>query len=180
MSRKIETLTISAIERERNSVNGNPRYRVSFAGTGTGDDYQPGPVALTSSDAGCAYEIGNPGYRVGDTVRVEFTKAGRIACLWAAEPESRDLTEQDKAVSYQLEAKVYVAQRFTLWPDCPEDLEAEDATTIGVYSSQEAAEQAMAEDGAELWAELDGEDEDEKPSFMAEYRWAVDAQSVLS
>jgi hypothetical protein len=64
--------TIHRIDRLNNSVNGNPRFRLMFADASE---------AITSSDAAINYEIGNPGYRVGSTVALTFTKAGRIAYM---------------------------------------------------------------------------------------------------
>lgn len=64
--------TISRIERLNSSVNGNPRFRFHFTDATS---------AITSSDAAIGYEIGNPGYREGCTVAVEFTRAGRIAYM---------------------------------------------------------------------------------------------------
>ncbi len=67
-----------AIERLRNSTNGNPRYSLFI------DDQSGGCGEFTtSSDISSAYEIGNPGYRVGDWVHVAFTRAGRISLIVA-------------------------------------------------------------------------------------------------
>ena len=89
---KTETKTIASYHRLNNSVNGNPRYEIFW---------EDGAVSQTSSDAACAFEIGNPGFCEGDTVHVEFTRAGRVAYL--RRPERDELTEQDKVVLYQLE-----------------------------------------------------------------------------
>lgn len=67
-------LTIASIESINNSVNGNPRYKIRF------DEGEYG-TCITSSDIADAYDIGNPGYDVGDPVAVTFTKAGRIATI---------------------------------------------------------------------------------------------------
>lgn len=67
--------TLTRIERLKSSVNGNPRFRLGF------DD---ATSAITSSDYGFCYEIGNEGMREGDSVRVSTTAAGRICDLWAA------------------------------------------------------------------------------------------------
>lgn len=69
MMTAMTTRTISWFERLNSSVNGNPRYRVHF---------DNGSSAITMSDAGFCYAVGNPGLRDGDTVEVEFTRAGRI------------------------------------------------------------------------------------------------------
>jgi hypothetical protein len=61
--------TISRIERLKNSVNGNPRFRIGF------DD---GSTAHSQSDASFGYAVGNPGMREGDAVTVEFSRAGKI------------------------------------------------------------------------------------------------------
>lgn len=60
---------IIASERLINTINGNPRYRVTFA---------DGSVHTSQSDSGWVYAFGNPGYRIGDVVEIELTKAGRI------------------------------------------------------------------------------------------------------
>lgn len=60
---------IESIERLNLSVNGNPRFRFTFS---------DGEVADSMSDAGFCYAVGNPGMRVGDTVGIEYTRAGRI------------------------------------------------------------------------------------------------------
>ena len=61
---------IESYTRLNNSVNGNPRYRITFA---------DGLTAQTASDHSFAYGVGNPDMREGSTVRVEFTRAGRIS-----------------------------------------------------------------------------------------------------
>lgn len=67
------TATIIALERLRLSVNGNPRFRVTF---------DNGTVAQTETDASIGYSIENPEYR-DVPLRVFTTKAGRI---WNLEP----------------------------------------------------------------------------------------------
>lgn len=70
-------LVIESLERRNNSVNGNPRWRVTFTS---------GLVADTMSDAMVSYELNNPEFR--DTpLEVSFTRAGNIAY---AKPESRN------------------------------------------------------------------------------------------
>jgi hypothetical protein len=69
-ARTVEIKRIDFLTRLNCSVNGNPRYRVAFT---------DGSVAITSSDASCAYGIANPEMR-GD-LRVTFTRAGRIEML---------------------------------------------------------------------------------------------------
>lgn len=64
---------ITSIERLRCTSYGNPRFRIGLDG-------QP---ATTTSNASFCYEIENPGYRVGSHVRVQFTRAGRIANMEA-------------------------------------------------------------------------------------------------
>lgn len=230
-----EQRTIKSIERLNSSTNGNPRYRLEWVN---------GSQAMTSSDASCAYEVGNPGYREGDTVEVTFTRAGRIATMTAIDP--RALTHDDRVAIYQLEkvdqsgdvqdmfeeqiyavasgmdlevdddeaspgfmqlkladdrwatlsfsatvfdsrgdleARVFIATQYLTLPDCPIELEAEDAVVIGVFASEEAAQQATAEDAAERLAEFeaDGEGIDQAIEYLdAEYRWAVTEQAVLS
>jgi hypothetical protein len=60
--------TIERFDRLNCSVNGNPRYRVTFT---------DGAVLDSMSDASWCYAVGNPGMRVGSTVAIE-TRAGRI------------------------------------------------------------------------------------------------------
>lgn len=62
--------TIESITRLKSSVNGNPRFRIAFT---------DGSSAITQSDAGFGYAVGNPGMREGCKVRVTFTRAGRIS-----------------------------------------------------------------------------------------------------
>ncbi len=75
MATATDTRTIVAMERAGCSVNGNPRFRIVFT---------DGTIALTMSDAGFCYAIGNEGMRVGSTVRIEFTRAGRIRSMTPA------------------------------------------------------------------------------------------------
>jgi hypothetical protein len=60
---------IVAIERMKNSVNGNPRFRIAFS---------DGTMAVTQTDAGFCYGIENREYRDAD-VMVAYTRAGKIA-----------------------------------------------------------------------------------------------------
>lgn len=73
--------TLSRIESLNSSVNGSPRFRLGF------DD---GTSAITSSDYGFCYEIGNPGMRIGDTVRISTTAAGRVCDMWRADTRAAD------------------------------------------------------------------------------------------
>lgn len=59
---------IVSVKRENSSVNGNPRFSITFSN---------GITRKTSSDAGIAYGIENAEYR-SDTVSVFTTKAGYI------------------------------------------------------------------------------------------------------
>ncbi len=61
-------LTIASLERMKLSVNGNPRFKVTFT---------DGTVAQTQTDASIGYAIENSEYR-DVPVRVSFTPAGRI------------------------------------------------------------------------------------------------------
>lgn len=63
-------MTIDSIKRLKNSVNGNPRFDITFTN---------GVVSRTSSDTSFAYAVGNPDMREGSTVRVEYTRAGKIS-----------------------------------------------------------------------------------------------------
>jgi hypothetical protein len=67
---------IQHLERLNNSSNGNPRFRVYFT---------DGTSALTSSDAGVAYGIGNR-EMLNSALKVELTRAGRIAYLTPVTP----------------------------------------------------------------------------------------------
>lgn len=71
-----QTLTIASLERLRLSVNGNPRFRVTFTS---------GLVAQTQTDGSIGYAIENPEYRDVPVV-VTFTRAGRIIDVEAAKP----------------------------------------------------------------------------------------------
>lgn len=64
------TRTVAHTQRLKPSVNGNPRFRFYFT---------DGPPAVSQSDAAFCYAVGNPGMRVGDTVNVTLTRAGRIS-----------------------------------------------------------------------------------------------------
>ena len=73
---------IERIDRLPNSVNGNPRYRFELVEESkAGDGYLFG--TLLSSDAAVGYQIGNPGYRVGDRVMVGWTRAGLVRTMRA-------------------------------------------------------------------------------------------------
>jgi len=67
--------TILRYDRLRSSVNGNPRYRVTF---------EDGSAHNGMSDAGWAYAMGNPEMREGSRVRVDLTRAGNIRSMRAA------------------------------------------------------------------------------------------------
>ncbi len=69
------TKRITELKRLNSSVNGNPRYRVTF------DD---GSSAITQSDAMFCYAITNPEMR--SDVIVTYTRAGRIADITPAKP----------------------------------------------------------------------------------------------
>lgn len=63
-----QVLTIASLERLKLSVNGNPRFKVTFTN---------GLVAQTQTDGSVGYSIENSEYR-DVPVLVTFTKAGRI------------------------------------------------------------------------------------------------------
>ncbi|HEX7355300.1 MAG TPA: hypothetical protein VF288_10765 [Mycobacteriales bacterium] len=67
------TITLTGVSRLRNSRNGNPRYRL--AGTTADGGYVR---VTTSADAACAYEVGNAGFRVGDTVTLAIGGRGTV------------------------------------------------------------------------------------------------------
>lgn len=75
MPNRTEVRTIAHLRRLKSSVNGNPRYMIEF---------EDGLAAVTMSDAGFCYAIGNEGMRVGSRVSVELTYAGRIRHMEAA------------------------------------------------------------------------------------------------
>jgi hypothetical protein len=58
-----------------NSLNGNPRWQLGFEGESG--------VVPTAADHAVGYEIGNPGYRVGDTVDVTFNSLGYVETMEA-------------------------------------------------------------------------------------------------
>lgn len=69
-SKSIEYVkTIDHLESLRNSVNGNPRFKVHFT---------DGTTALTQTDASVNYGLGNP-ENIGVPVKVTATPSGRIA-----------------------------------------------------------------------------------------------------
>jgi len=77
--------------------------------------------------------------------------------------------------------EVYIAIQHLAIPDCPAELEVESAAILGVYSSEEEAGQAIAEDVAEQLAvyEDDGEGIDQAIEYLdAEYRWEAVTQPV--
>ena len=66
---KNETVrTIDHLTRLNNSVNGNPRFRVTFT---------DGSSAITQSDAAFCYGLENPEFRDRPVI-VSFSRAGRI------------------------------------------------------------------------------------------------------
>jgi hypothetical protein len=67
--------TIDWVKRLNNSVNGNPRYQVTFT---------DGSSAITKSDSSCAYDIQNIMSRNNlwmRNVAITWTKAGRIETI---------------------------------------------------------------------------------------------------
>ncbi len=71
---------IIGIERKGCSTNGNPRFEIIWD-----DKIGWAGYAMTQSDVSFSYEIGNPGFRVGDWVRLAFTRHGRISDIRKAE-----------------------------------------------------------------------------------------------
>jgi hypothetical protein len=73
-NQKSEVGTILTISRLNLSVNGNPRFAITYQA-------EDGTIhhRITTSDASCSYEIGNPGRRVDSRVRFYLTRAGRIS-----------------------------------------------------------------------------------------------------
>ena len=80
---------IDELVRLNNSVNGNPRYRVTLVTSGT-EDHAPHTgddcdgdhlyrVLNTAADASFNYEIGNPGRRAGSLVTVTLNGRGSIS-----------------------------------------------------------------------------------------------------
>lgn len=74
---KTQIKTIETYYRLSSSVNGNPRYRVTFT---------DGTTHNGMSDAGWAYAMGNPEMREGSLVEIELTRAGNIRSMGVAEP----------------------------------------------------------------------------------------------
>jgi hypothetical protein len=80
---------IDELVRLNNSHSGNPRWRVTLVTSDTndwsphtGDDCEGDHmyrVLNTAADAAFNYEIGNPGFRVGDIVIVTMNGRGTIA-----------------------------------------------------------------------------------------------------
>lgn len=64
---------VAALDRMKNSVNGNPRYRVTFT-TMNGEHVG---TYMTQTDASVSYEIGNREFRDGP-VSVWLSKRGTI------------------------------------------------------------------------------------------------------
>jgi hypothetical protein len=163
-----ERLRILDIKRLPSSVNGNPAWKVTFAGAS--DEY---PLTTrTSSDASVSYAIGNPGMRPGCVVDVEFTRAGRIATMEPAPMhEVEEEADQvrvgevnDEGLTYQgndewrredaPSGTVYTATEYSTWADFPE---AEADEPLGVYTSEDGAWTVCAEHAAFL---LDEREED--------------------
>ena len=71
---------ILELNRVRNSTNGNPRWEVLYL---TADGNRG--MAKTGADAAFGYEIGNPGYRVGDDVLVTFNTAWQTIATMEAQ-----------------------------------------------------------------------------------------------
>lgn len=80
---KLTRKTIAHTERLGNSANGNPRFRFHWASKGEGDDWVDGGASDLQSDVAFGYEVGNPGFRDGDTVDVKFSKAGSVEFMRA-------------------------------------------------------------------------------------------------
>jgi hypothetical protein len=76
------TVEIHSISRLNNSVNGNPRFAITWIRPADGELV----TRQTASDHTFCYEIGNVGLRAGDTVELTFTKAERISGMKAVQP----------------------------------------------------------------------------------------------
>ena len=76
MTIKTRTVVVREITRLNLSVNGNPRFAITW-------EREDGSLVTrqTCSDASFNYEVGNPGFRAGDTVVLSFTKAERICAM---------------------------------------------------------------------------------------------------
>ncbi len=111
-----KTATIQGISRRNNSYYGNPAHELAFT---------DGTSARTMANAGISYAIGNPGLRVGDLVKVTYTRAGRISNLepasspsadWSRELVSRSLTvgaEVSQAAAVSLERLAEILEEST-------------------------------------------------------------------
>ena len=76
---------IEAIDRLTNSRNGNPRFCLALAELDeNGEQVDPIVVINTAADAAFGYEIGNPGYRVGDIVSISTNRRGTIYAMESA------------------------------------------------------------------------------------------------
>ena len=76
---KTRVVKIHQITRLNNSVNGNPRFAITWERPADGELV----TRQTASDHAFCYEVGNAGLRAGDTVELTFTKAERISGMKA-------------------------------------------------------------------------------------------------
>jgi len=92
---------IRTIERLKNSRNGNPRFEIILD-----DRLSWAAVLKTASDHSFAYEIENPGFRVGDWVTISTTRAGRIDSMEKAQaPDYFIQAERERAIKAYEEMK---------------------------------------------------------------------------
>lgn len=70
------TATVTKLQRLQNSINANPRFRVTF---------DTGAVHMTQSDASFCYAIENP--EMKGPVDVWLVKSGKIEHMAPAQPE---------------------------------------------------------------------------------------------
>lgn len=71
---------IDEITRMTNSRNGNPRFSIGYRHADGGRTW-----AATAADASFNYEIGNPGYRVGNFVLMTIGGRGTIVAIEAVQ-----------------------------------------------------------------------------------------------
>lgn len=78
------SMRIEGIDRLTNSRNGNPRFALAVSELDD-EGHAQGPIQVinTGADAAFNYEIGNPGYRVGDIVRLTVNGRGTVAGIEA-------------------------------------------------------------------------------------------------
>lgn len=70
---RLETIT-----RRPSSVNGNPSFKFYVSESESESGYE----LISSTDSSFCYEVGSPGLRECDLVKILLTRSGRVACMW--------------------------------------------------------------------------------------------------